>query len=483
MKHYANVLKMIAYLLILIFSAAPLWAGPDIAAQLRLYEGFKEETAAPAGVVTSYYLKPITDEDVFSEVDIARETESLKKVFNLKDITLVTQAQMVLYESMGQSPFKMVVLNGRKLLLQLKTIEGEKNRFVVEVLESGVKVRSLLETKLLLPEKKTTVLGFEDSEGKIYFLSFRRDIDFKGVKPVDIKDIERPGLIKSPAPKYPVEALKKGIQGMVTIEAVTDVWGKVGSAKVLDGPQELREAALDSVKKWVYEPYFVNSEAKPVCFTVKVKFNLDKKKSKDQELPIAITPEQRPKLVNKVSPKYPQEAVDAGIEGKVVIEAVTDIKGSVIKTTVVDGPAELRNAALDALKQWRYEPYIVNGKPKPVAFTVVVKFTLDPKKKTKPVKKPIVLSSKQRPRLLKSPAPSFPKEALKERIQGNVVIEVTTDEKGRVAKAQVMEGIPQLNEAALEAVKQWQYEVYYQDGEPTPATFTIVVKFKLDGKK
>jgi TonB family protein len=476
MKHCSKILKLIAYVLIVVFSVAPLWGGPDVAAQLRLYEGFKEETAAPARVVTSYYLKPITDESVFSEVDITREKASLKKVFNLKDITLVTQAQMVLFEKLGATPFKLIVLNGRKLLLQMKMIEGEKNRFKVEVMEKGGKVRSLLETKILLPEKKTTVLGFEDSEGKIYFLSFHRGKDVTARKPVNIKDIERPKLLKSPPPKYPKEALKKGIDGMVAIEAVTDVYGRVAKAKVLDGPAMLREPALEAIKQWVYEPYILDGIPTPVRFTVRIKFNLHKKKS--QKEPLHIAPVQRPKLVKKVEPKYPQEALDAGIEGKVVIEAVTDIKGHVVKVRVVDGPPELRAAALDALKQWQYEPYYVDGKPKPVSFTVIVKFALDPKKKAKPIKKPVVLSSQQRPKLLKCPPPKYPSKALEQRIQGNIVIEVTTDEKGRVAKARVIEGIAMLNGAALNAVKQWQYEVYYLDGEPTPVTFTVVVKFK-----
>jgi len=482
-NHGLNILKLIMILIIFVFFTGPLWASPDVVALLRLYEGFKVETAAPAKVITSYYLKPISEEDVFLDVDISREMASLKRVFNLKDIKLMTQAGMVLEKGSAKTPFQVIVLNGRKLLLQLSTIEEKKNRFKVKVLEQGEKIRSLLETKIFLPEKKTTVLGFEDSSGKIYFLSFHRGKDLPSglSKPINIKSIEKPKLIKSPPPKYPEAAHKAGIQGKVVVNATTDAEGRVVDTQVIDGPQELRQAAQEAIKQWQYEPYYIDGKAKPVKFTVIVKFNLDKKK-KDQK-PISLSTDQKPKLVKRVVPKYPESALKANIEGKVVIEAVTDAKGQVVSAKVLDGPAELREAALEAIKQWQYEPYIVNGVAKPVSFTVILKFRLDEKDKKKPGTKPINLSSDQKPKLIKSPRPKYPEKAIKAGIQGSVVIEATTDTKGHVVQAKVIEGHPLLNIAALEAIKQWQYEVYYLEGEPTPVTFTVVVKFSLDKKK
>ncbi|MDQ1350568.1 MAG: periplasmic protein TonB [Acidobacteriota bacterium] len=86
---------------------------------------------------------------------------------------------------------------------------------------------------------------------------------------------------------------------------------------------------------------------------------------------------QMPKLIKRVAPQYPPTALKAHIQGIVRIEAVTDIYGRVIKVQVVNGPLLLRSAAAQAVKQWIYEPYIFNGVPKAVTFTVDIHFTLN----------------------------------------------------------------------------------------------------------
>ncbi|MCX6583561.1 MAG: TonB family protein [Candidatus Aminicenantes bacterium] len=86
---------------------------------------------------------------------------------------------------------------------------------------------------------------------------------------------------------------------------------------------------------------------------------------------------QMPKLIKQVAPQYPPTALKAHIQGIVRIEAATDIYGRVIRAQVVDGPILLRGAAVQAIKQWIYEPYIFNGVPKAVTFTVAIHFTLN----------------------------------------------------------------------------------------------------------
>lgn len=485
-------MKALAVLLILSLSTGFLMASKDVVAlaQLRLYEGFKVDAPAPAKVITSYYLKPLEQKNVLMDVETEKEKASLKKVFNLKDIKLITQAYMTLLRGMDRFPFEVIVLNGRKMLLQLSPVAGEKDRFKVEVLEKGKTSRSLLETKFLLPEKKTTVLGFEDSSGRTYFLSFHRDKDLAlersrdvARKAVHIKDIEKPKLIKSPAPKYPKEALKAGIDGKVVIDAVTDAFGRVVSAKVTSGPPELRKAALGALRQWVYEPYIKDGEPVPVRFTVIVKFNLNKKGKKGK--PVQVSSEQRPKLIKNPQPVYPPEAVDAGIEGKVVIEAVTDTFGRVVSAKVLDGPVELRKASLEAIKQWVYEPYVIDGAVKPVSFTVIMKFRLDKKDKKKggAAVKPVILSADQKPKCIKMVNPKYPKEALKTGIDGIVALEITIDKKGWVTAAKIIDGHELLRVAALAAVKVWKYEPFYMDGEPRFATFTVTIKFNLDKNK
>lgn len=93
--------------------------------------------------------------------------------------------------------------------------------------------------------------------------------------------------------------------------------------------------------------------------------------------PLYITRvEQVPSLIKKVKPAYPEPARLARIQGRVIIEADTDIYGRVVSTRVISGNPLLIKAALEAVKQWVYEPYIINGHPKPVRFSVTLTFTL-----------------------------------------------------------------------------------------------------------
>ncbi|MCP5106524.1 MAG: energy transducer TonB [bacterium] len=90
-----------------------------------------------------------------------------------------------------------------------------------------------------------------------------------------------------------------------------------------------------------------------------------------------ITTIQRPKLMRQVNPQYPPTALRARIEGIVIVEAVTDIYGKVIRTRIINGHPLFRSAAQEAVRKWMYEPYIINGIPKPVMFTVTVNFRLN----------------------------------------------------------------------------------------------------------
>jgi protein TonB len=81
-----------------------------------------------------------------------------------------------------------------------------------------------------------------------------------------------------------------------------------------------------------------------------------------------------PQLISSVLPIYPAMARETGIEGDVVIDTTIDKTGKVTGTKVISGTAILRQAALDALRQWKYQPSLLNGEPVPVQMTVTIKF-------------------------------------------------------------------------------------------------------------
>jgi len=81
-------------------------------------------------------------------------------------------------------------------------------------------------------------------------------------------------------------------------------------------------------------------------------------------------------LIHDVAPQYPPEAGRARIEGMVVLMAVIGKDGSVQDVRVESGLPLLAQAAIDAVKQWRYRPYLLNGEPVEVDSRITINFTL-----------------------------------------------------------------------------------------------------------
>jgi protein TonB len=83
-----------------------------------------------------------------------------------------------------------------------------------------------------------------------------------------------------------------------------------------------------------------------------------------------------PRPIVQVHPNYPLLARQARIQGQVQIDAILDEQGNVIDMKVVSGPPLLYQAALDALKAWKYEPTYLNDQPIAVEMIVTITFQL-----------------------------------------------------------------------------------------------------------
>ncbi len=81
-------------------------------------------------------------------------------------------------------------------------------------------------------------------------------------------------------------------------------------------------------------------------------------------------------LIHKVQPTYPPLARQARIQGQVILTAVISKGGTIEGLKLVQGHPMLAPAAIDAVKQWRYKPYILNGEPVEVETQITVNFTL-----------------------------------------------------------------------------------------------------------
>lgn len=213
-----------------------------------------------------------------------------------------------------------------------------------------------------------------------------------------------------------------------------------------------------------------------------------------------------PKLFKIVEPVYPEQAIKKKIEGLVILQVCADEQGRVTEARPIPNHEFhplLLEAAIVAVKQWKYEPFLIDGQARELNFTVQINFELngkkaggvvggvvggvlfEPKKNEKEQAGPggvTRLAVNKRPQIRKRVEPIYPEEAKQAKLQGIVIVEATTDKEGKVVDARVINepgSRPLLEEAALAAVRQWEYDPYIKDGQALPVTFTVNVTFSL----
>ncbi len=133
----------------------------------------------------------------------------------------------------------------------------------------------------------------------------------------------------------------------------------------LDIAREVLRTRLDTMARPNIQPPVVASPSPPAIET-----NAAAPVPPDNPRGGQLEPAQ---LLKKVVPVYPKLARTSRVQGSVVVDAIIQLTGKLANVTVVDGHPLLVDAALDALKQWRYKPAVLNGKPieSPVHINVV----------------------------------------------------------------------------------------------------------------
>lgn len=198
-----------------------------------------------------------------------------------------------------------------------------------------------------------------------------------------------PTLIKQVHPKYTAEAMRAGIQGVVELEAVVLPDGSVGDVRVvksLDSRYGLDNQAIAAARQWRFEPGRFEDRPVPVMVTLMLEFrqHANRQEPQDDEFTKGAyrlgTPGLfAPKTVRQVVPKYTSGAMRARIQGVVVVEAVVDVDGKVDRVRIkesLDQEYGLDYAALDAARQWEFQPGTLDGKPAPVLITFTLEFRL-----------------------------------------------------------------------------------------------------------
>jgi TonB family protein len=240
-------------------------------------------------------------------------------------------------------------------------------------------------------------------------------------------NVQSSKLIKKVDPVYPELARRARVEQIVMLEVLVDEQGNVANIRVVKGHPLLDQAAIDAVRQWQYSPTYLNGQAIQVLATVEVPFLL----SSDS----FVSPSETPRLITGVVGGSPAAATNQG-----------GIKGGII------GGAP---AAVTANPS-------VPSPPRP--------------RKVEPMR---VGGNVQESKLIKRVEPVYPELAKRARLEQIVMLEVSVDEEGYVSNIRVIRGHPLLDQAAIDAVKQWVYSPTLLNGEKIPVVATVSIVFSL----
>ena len=84
------------------------------------------------------------------------------------------------------------------------------------------------------------------------------------------------------------------------------------------------------------------------------------------------------------------------------------------------------------------------------------------------------------PNQIRKVQPVYPEEARAAGVKGVVILEAIIDQQGRVSEVRVLRSLPLLDEAAIDAVRQWEYTPTMLNGLPVPIVMTVTVQFALE---
>jgi TonB family protein len=191
--------------------------------------------------------------------------------------------------------------------------------------------------------------------------------------------------VKTQKPPYPDEAREQKLQGQVVVKVLVSETGDVESVEVVSGDPILAKSAVEAVKKWTFKPLIKNG--KPAKVSSKLTFDFAFSENiNNEKVPtnLAVTGKRvriaagvtSGLLIHKVLPVYPPEVRRARIQGTVILRAIIDKEGKIANLHVISGPEELAPAAMGAVQQWRYKPYLLLGEPVEVDTEIAVNFQL-----------------------------------------------------------------------------------------------------------
>lgn len=393
-------------------------AADEIAVNLRLYQGFHENGRASSAIVASYYLEQTSTESLPLYAEKEKEVEALKRIYQLKGVKELSGMSLKLKGGSGDLVRHGVTLRDRKVWLTLNTVSDKRDRFRIRITEADPPGTVLLESEIIVPEEKAAVLGFRDSFEKVFFLALNRPQKWEHPGLKDKTFVAFPKLLKCVEPVYPPEALKRGMDGEVVLLGQTDLEGKVGDVQILKGHPLFANAAKQALSQWRYSIWKIDGVGSPVDFSIVIVFR-----------------------------RQPSEA-----EEKEAFERCR---------ALLPSPAEAK--ALPRILE------LLSIRPKKPGADA--EQTLAEKLGAKSVEAPI---------LVRRVEPKYPGSALKQKVQGEVILKCTSDAQGRIATVDVLKGPGALTGESVAIARLWKYRPFMVDGVPRPVEAFLVFIYNLE---
>jgi TonB family protein len=218
----------------------------------------------------------------------------------------------------------------------------------------------------------------------------------------------------------------------------------------------------------------------------------------------------RLEVIKAPRPVYPEQAAEKALQGEVWIKLLISESGDVETTEIESGNPILAKAAADAMKKWKFKPFIKNGRAVKVSTKLPFDFAMagrvfdtpskpaahspvsevpatsaasDPSTpspdNTKLPQKLRVAQGVMEGQLLHRVEPVYPPEARRNHIQGTVLLQATIGKDGRIHGVKAVAGPKELIEASIGAIEQWRYRPYLLEGEPVEVETTIKIEFRM----
>ncbi len=214
-----------------------------------------------------------------------------------------------------------------------------------------------------------------------------------GAVPVLAQKRVNPAVARPKDAPYPIDIrqlrpLNRLVQptgnGYFRVRIIVNEAGRVWFAEALNGGDAgLVSSILDEVLQLRFEPWRVEGRPVPVRGTI----TLGSWRPSGETAESDAAPPKREairvggntandRLLKRVEPVYPKEAIAVRISGTVILQVTVNEGGRVYEATVLRGQTLLNRAAIDAVLQWQYRPLLLNGEPCPFIAVVTLTFRL-----------------------------------------------------------------------------------------------------------